>query len=84
MAINRKNTGVARTITWLGDSVMAGIVRPQGCGRVRREPACGREIYMHAFTIHGRIPPRQNGHAGSYADAVQLRFLYLRRRDGLR
>lgn len=28
------------------------------------------------FTIYGRMPPRQNGHVGSYADALQLTIVY--------
>jgi spore coat protein U-like protein len=28
------------------------------------------------FTIYGRMPPRQNGHIGSYADALQLTIVY--------
>jgi spore coat protein U-like protein len=28
------------------------------------------------FTIYGRMPPRQNGHVGTYVDAVQLTILY--------
>jgi spore coat protein U-like protein len=28
------------------------------------------------LTIYGRMPPRQNGHIGTYSDAVQLTVLY--------
>jgi spore coat protein U-like protein len=28
------------------------------------------------LTIYGRMPPRQNGHVGTYSDAVQLTVLY--------
>lgn len=28
------------------------------------------------FTIYGRMPPRQNAHVGTYADALQLTIVY--------